>query len=136
MQNERTTELEWPDFYPENCPPAGVERASGTVYHLVQHDPPQTEDFITYYEENPKFFESNPHLICKGCGVSVYTDLRDIRRLKKRSKKLKNRHIAEGKLNPTLGRIQHTPSRRRKSHHTWWVPIGIKSWSVFKVISK
>ncbi len=136
MHTERTTKLEWPDFYPENCPPAEAEQASGTVYRLVRHDPPQAEDLKTYFEENPRFFDSKPELLCKGCGVSVYTDLRDIRRLKKRSKKLKNRHIAEGKLNPTLGRIQHTPSRRRKSHHTWWVPIGIKSWSVFKVISK
>ena len=98
MQNERTTELEWPDFYPEDCPPGEAEPASGIVYHLVQHDPPQTEDFITYYEDNPKFFESNPHLICKGCGVSVYTDLIDIRRLKKRSKKHKTDILPKGDL--------------------------------------
>ena len=58
--------------------------ASGTVYRFVQHDPPQAEDFIAYYEENPKFFESNPHLICKGCGLSVYKDLKDIMGLKEK----------------------------------------------------
>lgn len=128
--------MEWPDYFPKNCPPVEVEPASGTVYHLVEHDPPQKNDFITYYEENPKFFENNPHLFCKGCGVSVYTDLRDIKRLRNRYKKFKHRHIAEGKLNPTLGLLQHTPSRRRKSHHTWWFPIRTEFLYVFKVIDE
>jgi hypothetical protein len=41
MRNGRNTELQWPDFYPENCPPAEAEPASGTVYRLVKHNPPQ-----------------------------------------------------------------------------------------------
>ncbi len=55
MRNERTIELEWPGFYPENCPPAGVEQVSGTVYHLVQHDPPQAEDFLNQTSESVGF---------------------------------------------------------------------------------
>lgn len=127
--------MKWPDYYPDNCPPAEAEPASGIVYHLVQYNPPQVEDFVTYYQEDPNFFQSNPHLICKGCGVSVYTDLKDIRRLKKRYKKFKNRQIAEGNLNPTLGVMKHTPSNRRKSHYTWWVPVGVEFVDIFKVIN-
>lgn len=128
--------MEWPDFYPENCPPEEGEPTSGIVYRLVRNDLPQTKDFTTFYEENPKFFEGNPHLICKGCGVSVYRDPKDITRLKKRYKKFKNRHIAEGKLHSALGVILHTPSPRIISHHTWWVPVGTKHWLVFKVIGE
>ncbi|RKU24562.1 hypothetical protein C6497_17215 [Candidatus Poribacteria bacterium] len=129
--------MQWPDFYPENCPPEEAEPASGTVYRLVRHDPPQAEDFRTFFQENPNFFEGKPtDLICKGHGVSVYTDPEDIKQLKERSKKFKNRHIAKGELNSTLGVIQNTPSRQLKSHHTWWLPIGMEPWLVFKIINK
>ena len=136
MRNERNIELEWPDFYPENCPPAGAEPASGTVYRLVVHDPAQEEDFKTPFEENPRRFNNKPDI--KNCGLSVHTDIQDSGQLKKAMKmvpKFRNSQIAEGELNPTLGLIQHTLSSKYKSHHSWWVPIGAEPWVVFKIIS-
>jgi len=112
--------LEWPSFYPVNCPPAEAEPASGTVYRLVQHDPAQAEDFETPWEEYRNQFE--PPTI-ENCGLSVHTDSQDNEKLKNRIKKFRKRQIAEGKLNPTLGVIQRTPSLE-KSHHSWWVPLG------------
>ncbi len=136
MLNERTTELQWPDYYPENCPPEAAKSASGTVYRLVQSDPPQSEDFIPLYIDKPENFERKPiSEVCQGCGVSVCKDKQDIERLQSSSGKMRKRHIAEGELNPTLGVIKHTPSRKYKSHHTWWVPIGIKPWVVFHVVN-
>ena len=124
--------MEWPDFYPGNCPPPEAEPASGTVYRLVRHDPPQVEDFKSTWEEFPGRF---PEPTIKNSGVSVYTDPQDIERLKKRIPQLSNRKTAKGELNPTLGVIQHTLSFE-KSHHTWWIPIGAEPWLVFKVLSK
>jgi len=130
--------LEWPDFYPVNCPPAEAEPASGTVYRLVNHDPAQEEDFKTPFEENPRRFKYTPNI--KNCALSVQTDIQDSEQLKKAMMKMvprfKNCQIAEGELNPALGLIQHTPSREYRSHHSWWVPIGAEPWVVFKVISR
>ena len=129
--------MEWPHFYPVNCPPPEAEPASGKIYRLVQRDPVQERDFKPLFEENPQRFrnESNTK-ICIGCGLSVHTDRQDSEQLKKRVRKFKNRQIAEGELNPTLGMIQHTPSSRFKSHHTWWIPIGAEPWVIFNVISE
>lgn len=136
MRNGRNTELQWPDFYPENCPPVEAEPASGTVYRLVKHNPPRAEDFLSTWEEFPGRF---PEPNIKISGVSVYTDPKDIprlfERLKNRIGHLRNRKTAKGELNPTLGVIQHTPSFE-KSHHTWWIPIGTEPWLVFRVASK
>ncbi len=127
---ERTAELEWPDFYPENCPPVEAEPASGTVYRLVEHDPPQKEDFLSTWEEFPGRF-SEPTTI--NSGVSVCTDLQDIDRLKKRYGHLRNRKTAKGELNPQLGKIQRSQGFTN-SHVTWWIPVGAEPWRFFEVI--
>ena len=124
--------MQWPDYYPENCPPEGAEPASGTVYRLVRHDPPQAEDFLSTWEEFPGRF---PEPTIKNSGVSVYTDPQDIERLKKRIRQLKGRKTAEGELNPVHGLIQPTEGKE-KSHHTWWIPIEAEPWLVFKVVSE
>ena len=130
-------DLEWPHFYPENCPPMEAQPASDKVYRLVRSDPAQEKDFKALFEENPQRFKSEPDpKICIGCGLSVHTDLQDSERLRKRVRKFKNRQIAEGELNPTFGMIQHTPSSNFKSHHTWWIPIESEPWIIFKVISE
>ena len=134
MENERNIELEWPDFYPVNCPPVAAEPASGTVYRLVRYDPVRAEDFKTPFEENPGRFNNKPST--KSCGLSIHTDMQDSEQLKMAMKmvpRFKNTQIAEGKLNPTLGMIQHTPSSKYRSHHSWWVPIGAEPWVVFKM---
>ena len=134
-EGDSLTKLTWPDFYPEDCPPAEAEPASGTVYRLVRRNPAQAEDFKTPFEENPRRFNDKPTL--ENCGLSVHTDSQDSERLrerlKNRARKFKNRQIAEGSLDPTLGMIQHTPSIEG-SHHSWWVPLGAEPWLVFNVI--
>ena len=132
-EGDSLTKLTWPDFYPENCPPAEAEPASGTVYRLVKHDPARAEDFKSVFEENPRGAIKKKTV--KIYGLSVHRDLSDSERLKKRSKKFKNRQIAKGSLNPTLGMIQHTPSIE-ESHHTWWVPVEAKPWTVFNIMSR
>lgn len=132
VQSERNTKLEWPDFYPENCPPPEAEPAAGTVYRLVRNDPPQSKDFLSTWEEFPGRF---PEPTIQISGASVYTDPQDIERLKNRVRHLRNRKTAKGELNSTLGFIQQTKGRE-KSHHTWWIPIGTEPWLVFRVISE
>ena len=124
--------MKWPDFYPVNCPPAEAKPASDTLYRLVQHDPAQEEDFKTPWEEYPGRFKK-PTI--ENCALSVHTDPQDSQQLKNRVRKFRRRQIAEGKLNPILGMIQHRPSLE-KSHHAWWIPIGAEPWIVFNIISR
>lgn len=129
-----TIKLKWHDFYPDDCPPDDAEPASGIVYRLVRHDPPEAEDFETLYEERPIFFENKQNdFICKGCGVSVCRDFEDIKRLQRSSGKMRKRKVAEGTVHSKHGMILHTPSALYKSHHTWWIPIGVTPWLVFNV---
>ena len=137
MRSERNINLEWPDFYPANCPPAEAKPASGTVYRLVRYDPARAEDFKTPFEENPGRFNNKPSI--KNCGLSIHTDMQDSEQLKtvmKMVPRFKDTQVAEGELNPTLGMIQHTPSSKYRSHHSWWVPIGAEPWVVFKIVSE
>ncbi len=104
--------LTWPDFYPADCPPAEAESASGTVYRLVKHDPARAEDFKSVFEENLRGVKEKQTVNLYG--LSVHRDSQDSERLrerlKNRARKFKNRQIAEGSLNSTLGMIRHTPS--------------------------
>ena len=132
-EGDSLTKLTWPDFYPENCPPAEAEPASGTVYRLVKHDPARAEDFKSVFEENPRGAIKKKTV--KIYGLTVHGDSQDSERLKNRARKFKNRQIAEGSLNPTLGMIRHTASIE-ESHHTWWVPVEAKPWTVFNIMSR
>ncbi len=124
--------MEWPDYYPENCPPGDAEPASGTVYRLVRHNPPQAEDFLSTWEEFPgRFPEPNIRI----CGTSVYTDPQDIERLKKRVRHLRDRKTAKGEISRQHGMILKTKAVE-KTHTTWWIPIGTKPWLVFEVIDE
>ena len=129
--------MEWPHFYPENCPPAEAKPASGKVYRLVRSDPAQAEDFRTLFEENPRWSKNKPTTtVCKGCGLSVYTDLQDIKQLKDRYKRKFGKYkIAEGELDAKFGMIQNTPAKE-ESHHTWWVPVRAVPWTVFNIIGE
>ena len=97
----------------------------------------QAEDFRTFFEENSRWFTNKPTTtVCKGCGVSVYTKLQDIKRLKGRYKRKFGKHkIAEGELDAKFGMIQNTPSKE-VSHHTWWVPVRAEPWTVFNIIGE
>jgi hypothetical protein len=38
--------VDWPDYFPENCPPQNARRDSFKVYRLVDNDPPCQNDFV------------------------------------------------------------------------------------------
>lgn len=136
--DERNTLLEFPKFYPPNCPEEGFEPASGTVYRLVLNNPVQAEDFESPFEEKSQRFKNKPNKIkCRSCGLSVHTNPQDSETLKKWVGKLRNAQIAKGELNTTLGVIKYTPSTKSgESHVSWWVPVGAEPWAVFEVVEE
>jgi hypothetical protein len=72
-----------------------------------------------------------PHL---ANGISVYFDIEDILRIKKRVPALRKKLIAAGVLPPERGKILHTPSPEAESCHTWWIPKGCQPWKFFHVV--
>ncbi len=104
----------------DNCPPEDAEPASGIVYYLVRNNPPQEKDFIPGIEKHPHVYKHRPEdQICQAHGFSVFTDIKDALKTKRRRNGLKDTEPAVGELTPECGLIKSTPSRTCYSHHTW-----------------
>ncbi len=74
---------------------------------------------------------------CQACGLSVFTNIEHAKRVRRRTKRLRSCVIGVGTLTPEMGVIKPTPSQRSgKSHCTWWVPTGLRPWTVFQIIKE
>ena len=127
--------MQWPDYFPDDCPPQDAQPATGDVYRLVKTESTRIKRLY------PHSAKSNLVKIlvrdeCKVCGLSVFRRFEDAVEMKNRERGMKNRLIAKGTLSPDLGKIKHTPSSKPygQSHHTWWVPTEVEPWSVFHVV--
>jgi hypothetical protein len=123
----------WPAYFSDDCPPQDSQPASGEVYRLVKNDPPKEDDFLTHKELFPEKDFGDQE--CQACGVSVSRDADDIPVLKRRVPGLRERMLARGILDSSLGKIKSTPGPVR-SHHTWWVPVGVQRHACFSVVRR
>lgn len=119
--------MQWPDFFPEGCPPDNARPANGDVFRLISAARPKEKDFKSYWELG-RATDS-----CVSCGLSVYTDSSDILRLFNRIPGLRKKKVIIGTLKPEMGQIKKTANYER-SHHTWWLPEGIQPWFSFQVV--
>lgn len=122
----------WHDFFPDECPPEEATPASGIVYRLVRKNPPGPKDFRSYREMQPNKTFDQPE--CIVCGVSVYRNVHDMKRLQQRVPAKRKQLIAKGTLNHDLGMILKT-SGDDSSHHTWWIPLNSEPWGFFEVVT-
>ena len=124
--------MTWPDHFPEDCPPEDTSQGSFRVYYLA-NSPIQPKNFESLKERNPRFSGTSEQE-CQACGLSIYEEIDDIRRTRRRVKRLRNRVIAVGTITtPQMGVIKPTSSRHGNSHRTWWVPIEIEPWKLFRI---
>jgi hypothetical protein len=129
------TTVNWPSFFPPQCPPSESKDASGEVFRLVFSDPPSVSDFESYAQMRPKKWMGN----CKASGLSVFTAKSDALRMVRRvqgivqGKSARGGLIARANLTPEAGKLMHTP-RDGNSHHTWWAPDGFDHTAAFKVV--
>ena len=73
---------------------------------------------------------------CMGHGISVFKDLKAIRKRKKRfNRKFRNAEIAKANLTSECGLIKQTGSPNN-SHYTWWLPPNVEVWHFFAVIEQ
>ena len=42
--------MQWPDYFPDDCPPQDAEPATGEVYRVVKQNPPDSKDFMSQRE--------------------------------------------------------------------------------------
>ena len=119
-----------------NCPPNDARPTSGTVYYLVRNNPPKEEDFKPLLKKRPNSLNGeSEHIRCRGHGLSVLRDIDDAKNLKK-SSGFRDAMIAVCELTSKYGVVKKTPSNKRRSHQTLWVPYGVEIWLKFQVISE
>lgn len=126
--------LEWPNHYPESCPPEEASPVNCTVFRLVS-DPVDESDCLSHFALNIGVSED---LQCQSRGLSIYLTLEDAlnARTRTRSAALKYKAIASTALTPSQGVYLRTPPNSKKGHHTWWFPSGATiHHSIFHVVA-
>jgi hypothetical protein len=129
---EKQKLLDWPEHFPELCPPDSSREPKEKVYRFVKQNPPSENDFISHrllYAD--KVFSDE----CRACGLSVFTEMADVLSMRKRYNALRKKLLAVGNLSSDVGKILSTPGKYAKSHHTWWVPSGVEVSTIFKIKS-
>ena len=123
------SELIWPNYYPEHCPPKEASALDSTVFRLCKNNPPSNNDFIPYVILYPErnFIGQE----CQSCGVSVYNDIEDIKSLRKIHKGLRKQYICSGQITQKTGLALATPVKGN-SHTTWWIASGRKPNELFE----
>jgi hypothetical protein len=130
------TTVNWPSFFPPECPPLESKDASEEVFRLVSSDPPSPSDFVSHAQRNAKKWGGN----CEASGLSVFKAKSDVSRILRRVQGMANRNraigdlIASATLSPEAGKIRPTP-RDGNSHYTWWAPDGFDHAAAFKVVT-
>lgn len=106
--------MEWPQYYPESCPPKDARVDNLSVFRLVS-SPITKADFLPSLREQPdRQFQD----LCLACGVSVFTDKEKIAERQRRYKALRVKKIAAGTITASDGLVLETLS---ESHLTWWL---------------
>lgn len=126
------TSVNWPSFFPPQCPPSEAKDAFGEVYRLVNTNPPSVSDFESWAEKHPKKWMGD----CEASGLSVFTTKSDALRMIRRVPGMlaPGKLIASANLSPAAGKLLHTP-RDGNSHHTWWAPAGFAHTASFEVVT-
>lgn len=109
--------MNWPPYFPPQCPPEDANDALAEVFRLVPSNPPAVSDLESWAQRHPKKWMGN----CKASGLSVFTMESDALRLIRRVPGISapGKLIAGATLSPEAGKLMHTP-RDGNSHHTWW----------------
>ncbi len=122
--------MEFPDDWPQGCPPDDAEPADGVVYRLVKNKPPTESDFLSHHETGR--LPNAP--ACLRCGLSVFRDLADAVHQRRLLPRL-GRYVARGELEDTHGKTRLT-SGQQPTHTTWWPFVGVNRSVLFTVIEE
>ena len=125
--DEDGDELEFPDFYPDDCPYEDAKRIGddGMVfYRNVLSNPATAMSFLDHVVMGG--FEGACE--CKRRSLSVFTDKNESELFAKKYKE-HGRFVARISVKDKHGVYLDTPSRRKhppgKSHKSWWRAVGV-----------
>ena len=130
--------MRFPEYFPKQCPPADSSEASGTFYRTIKGSVPVKKDFLPHWllktHNQQEWIKQGK--ACQACGLSVNTNIENLKRKMDILPTLRNKNIVEGTLAPNMGKVKPSPSLKDPDHHTWWIPTTVKDPSVlFKVVA-
>jgi hypothetical protein len=112
--------MEFPNTFPNGCPPDQAAECNGTYFHVLKENPPGESDLKSFHEKNRKL-NSQLSCPCMPYGLSVFSDREDAVFMQGAMPKLGN-FVGELRLNPPDGKVIPTPGQR-PSHNTWWPSV-------------
>jgi hypothetical protein len=116
---------DFPEYYPEQCPPCDAKDVEGIIFRFTARNTPHQRDFISFYEL--KIRDD-----CQSMGLSVFLSLEDCDEMKKKVPSMRKKKIASANLNNNYGKFANTPSTNSKRHMTWWVSCHLSEpWTLF-----
>jgi hypothetical protein len=125
--------LQFAAYYPPGCPPDDAARVTSDVLRCVEHDPPQSDDFVPVYCLSRSLFLGDN--ICQACGISVTSSIAHLKKAIALIPALrKYKYIAKGTVTPDSGVMKETPSRMNSAHCTWWPYLDVIPHMLFRVV--
>lgn len=130
---------EWPDYYPESCPPSDAATPTGSCYRLVKKAQIAEQDLMSHLELHLKgirFQGDKPwddSEDCQRSGLSVHSSKEAADRKRKSSGGMRRFKIAEGRIKG-IGLMAETPRVSGDDHHTWWCEDDVDLVPLFKVV--
>ncbi len=100
----------------ERSPPQTLAR---TFYHLVKHDPPTREDFLSYLEQGIPVFDDDPEALRLASGVSACATLAQVRNRARLPSLRDHRYVAELSITAQAA-ISFERTGRQRGHYTLW----------------
>lgn len=120
--------MNFPKHWPSDCPPLDAVDAQGSVFRIVNNDPPVSSDLASHLETG-KLPNAPP---CLRCGLSVFREIRDAVHQRLLIPKL-GRWIAKGTLETEHGKTKLTAGKQ-PTHTTWWACDGVNRAGLFAVV--
>ncbi len=122
--------LNFPQDWPEDCPPVTAVDAAGEVFRLVKSNPVTAED-MSSHKETGKLLKAPA---CLRCGLSVFRELEDAIHQRRLIPKLGD-FVATATLDAAMGKTLPTAGRQ-PTHTTWWPYEGIDRASLFSIVAE
>jgi hypothetical protein len=104
----------FPEHYPENCPPEDATVTSGDVYRITKTTDLSEDDFLSYYDLQ----KQSTACECAKRSISLFKTLDNARHRLRLTPRL-GTAISKGTLDEDAGKMKVTNAK--SGHIDWWV---------------
>ena len=110
--------ITFPDGLPDNSPLLAAVSCSGLIYMVSLNNPVHERDCLSQAERGRAIAATGENARIRH-GLSVFPDFASCSHQQSLFPIL-GKYIATARLDPSHGKIRHTPAKRNPSHMTWW----------------